>query len=138
VIHHTTPDGTPPNDGEGGAEASTEACTGSALFAQVWSALAEVLGPATTATLFRRGVKYASAREPLLKQVEIKRDGFEYRYALPASWDDVSPETNAALRALIEELWRLLVPLTGRILVRRLENLPDLCRCGLLPPEGSR
>lgn len=110
-----------------------------ALFGVLWEALLDVLGPATTATLLRRGAKYAAVRRPALVEIHIRREGFDYRYSLPATWQrEDDPDSFEALRELVGELCQLLVPLTGQVVVRRLANLPDLQRCGLFAPGSCR
>jgi hypothetical protein len=78
------------------------------------------------------------ARNPTLKSVSFSRDSFEYRYEVPATWGEPSAEANEALHALLRELWRLLIPLTGRVVVRRLEDLDQFRRCGLIPFKESQ
>jgi hypothetical protein len=112
-------------------------CTAAGLFAILWDTLADLLGPATTATLLRRCVKYSMARYPMLDRVGIRREGFEYRYDLPASWSDPSEEASEALRALFRELFRVLVPLTDQVVVRRLAQVEEFKQCGMVPPEVS-
>jgi hypothetical protein len=113
-------------------------CSPASLFALLWETLADLLGPATTATLLHRSVKYAAARNPTLQSVAFKRDSFEYRYEVPPTWGEPSAEADEALRALLRELWRLLIPLTGQVVVRRLEDLDQFRRCGLIPVKESK
>ncbi len=108
-----------------------------ALFGLLWESLADVLGTATTATLISRSIRYASARRASLGAISVTRDGFEYRFSLPADWSQDAPEAVDALRDLIAELCRLLVPLTGSIVVRRLQNVAEFGRRGLVSPQGS-
>jgi hypothetical protein len=127
------------HDGSTPSSASAQPVSGSpaSLFALLWDTLAELLGPATTATLLRRSVKYSLARNPTLQSVAFSRESFEYRYDLPASWGEPSAEALEALRALLRELWRVLIPLTGQVVVRRLEELDEFKRCGLIPFKES-
>jgi len=113
-------------------------CTAAVLLGQLWRTLGDILGPATTATLLRRSIKYAAVDHPTLSGVEITREGFEYRYSLPAAWSGPSSEALTALRGVVQELWRLLIPLTDGVVVRRLEQLPDFQRCGLIPPQEKK
>lgn len=113
-------------------------CTAAFLLGQLWRTLGDILGPATTATLLRRSIKYAVEQHPSLRGLEITREAFEYRYELPAAWSGPSTEAVAALRGLVAELWRLLVPLTDGVVVRKLEQLPDFQRCGLIPPQEHK
>ncbi len=121
-----------------GAEGNPRGETPADLFELLWETLADVLGPATTATLVGRSLKYASARQPLLGSITIKREVFQYRYVLPDMWSTRVPVLVEALREVVVELNELLVPLTGSIVVRRLENLIEFQRAGLLPPKVSR
>jgi hypothetical protein len=112
-------------------------CAPEPLFGLLRETLVEVLGPATTATLLRRSAKYAEARQPTLAELEVTREGFEYRYALPPAWRESSEDGCAALRELVGELWRLLLPLTGTVVVARLERVDALRRCQVVPPKES-
>ena len=109
-----------------------------ALFAIVWEALAEVLGTAATAAIVRRAAGRAATENPELIDIVIRREKFEYRYTLPHAWSHTArvatPEerTPIALRALVAEIGRLLVELTGTVFVGRLEQIPELCARGLL------
>lgn len=113
-------------------------CAPAELFALLWDTLTDLLGPATTATLLRRCVKYAMARYPILDRIAIRRESFQYHYDLPADWSQHSEEASEALRALIRELWRVLVPLTDQVVVRRLADLAAFTQCGLVPPLESK
>jgi hypothetical protein len=103
-----------------------------ALFAIVWDALADVLGTAATAAIVRRAAGRAAAENPELVDVVIRREKFEYRYTLPQTWSHTAtmaaPEERApiALRALIAEIGRLLMELTGTVFIGRLEEIPEL------------
>jgi hypothetical protein len=106
-----------------------------ALFALVWDAVAEVLGTAATAAIFRRAAGLAAADNPELVDVVIRREKLEYRYGLPHAWSQpATPEERApiAFRALIAQIGRLLVDLTGSVFIGRLEQLPELRACGLV------
>jgi len=109
-----------------------------ALFAIVWEALAEVLGTAATAAIVRRAAGRAATDSPELVDVVIRRERLEYHYTLPHAWSHptrpATPEERApiAFRALVAEIGRLLVELTGTVFVGRLEQIPELCARGLL------
>jgi len=109
-----------------------------ALFSIVWEALAEVLGTAAAAAIVRRAAGRAATESPELVDVVIRRERFEYRYALPHAWSQTAraatPEERApvALRALIAEIGRLLVELTGTVFIGRLEQIPALRARGLV------
>ncbi len=101
-----------------------------ALFAIVWDALADVLGTAAVAAIVRRAAGRAAAESPELAELGVSRERLEYRYTLPKSWSaDGGP---VALRVLARELGRLLVELTGTVVVRRLEQIPELRAHGLV------
>jgi hypothetical protein len=122
----------------GSAAPGNAGCTAANIFALLWDTLSDLLGPATTATLLRRCVKYSMARYPMLERVTIRRESFQYHYDLPANWSQHSEEAWEALRALMRELWRVLVPLTDQVVVRRLGELAAFTECGLVPPQESR
>ena len=117
-------------DGDGDLDAA-------ALFAIVWEALADVLGTAATAAIVRRAAGRAATDSPELIDVVIRRERLEYRYTLPHAWSHTaSPATQEertpiAFRALVSEIGRLLVELTGTVVVGRLEQIPELRAHGL-------
>ena len=108
-----------------------------ALFAIVWDAVAEVLGTASTAAIVRRAASRAATESPELADVVIWREKLEYRYTLPHAWSRAAmaaaPEARApiAFRALVGEIGRLLMELTGTVFIGRLEQIPALRACGL-------
>jgi hypothetical protein len=117
---------------------------GAALFAIVWDAIAEVLGTGATAAIVRRAAGRAAPDSPELVDVVIRREKLEYHYTLPHAWSytarAAAPEGRVpiALRALIAEIGRLLMELTGSVLIGRLEEIPELRARGLLwRPEGA-
>lgn len=112
--------------------------TAARLFDLLWQNLADVLGAAATATLVRRGAKRAVRRGAWREGVTVTRDGFTYRYVLPASWSERSHEPLLALRDLVQELLPMLAELTGPVVVRRLEGVAEFRRCGLFSPEADR
>jgi hypothetical protein len=107
------------------------------LFELLWENIADVLGAAATAALVRRSAKHVAERTPGSEGVTITRDGFTYRYVVPARWNERAGEPVAGLRALVHELVPLLVELTGPVVVRRIESLAEFQRCGLLPPGAG-
>lgn len=102
----------------------TMACPhASALFDLLWHSLAEVLGTAVAAMLLRRAAKRAELRCNELREVVIIRKDLGYHYALPPSWlRGPSP----AFGDLVNELSRMLVVLTGPIVVDLLGRVPEL------------
>jgi hypothetical protein len=119
-----------PNGAAAGAELSI-----AALFTLLWDALADVLGTAATATLLRRAARRAVPRCPELTDLAIARERLEYRYTLPSAWADGAGGTPLALRELVVELRPLLVELTGPVVVRRLERIPELRKRGIISPQ---
>lgn len=101
----------------------------------MWDALADIMGPAATATLVRRAVKRGSARSRGLEGLAVTRDRLEYRYTLPASWNSTNDEAVRALHELTRELQPLLVELTGSVVLNRLRTTDELARGGLFRPE---
>lgn len=102
------------------------------LFDVLWDAIADVMGTATTATLLRRAAKRGGARDAgrlELAALDISRDGLVYRYQLPASWADPGVLRDAVCLLLVE-LRPLLAELTGSVVVRRLDDMPELKVCG--------
>ena len=61
----------------------------------------------------------------------IARETLEYRYQLPSGWSETVQEAPVALRELVLEIGRLLVELTGSIVIHRLEEIPELTASGL-------
>jgi len=106
--------------------------TAAALFAIIWDELADVLGTAAVAAIVRRAAGRAEARSPELAGLTIVRDRLEYRYVLPGAWSQGAEHGLIALRALVAEIGRLLVELTGTVVVRLLEELPELRACRLV------
>lgn len=103
-----------------------------ALFAIVWSALVEVLGTAAVAAIVRRAVGRAVAERAELTELLIIRENLEYRYTLPHAWSQRAERVPPALQVLVAEIGRLLVELTGTVVVRRLEQIPELRARGLV------
>jgi hypothetical protein len=109
-----------------------------ALFALVWEALAGVLGTAATAAIIRRAAGRAAAVSPDLIDVVIRRENLEYRYTLPHAWSQSDSaampggQAPVALRELVAETGRVLMELTGTVVVGRLEQIPELRARGLL------
>jgi hypothetical protein len=113
--------------GDGGTDLA-----GAALFAMVWNALAEVLGTAAVAAIVRRAAGRGAAESPELLELVIFREDFEYRYTLPHTWSQKAQHGPLALRVLVAEIGRLLVELTGTVVIRRLEEIPELRARGLV------
>ena len=103
-----------------------------ALFAIVWDTLAEVLGTAAVAAIVRRAAWGASAHSAELAELAIVRDDLEYRYTLLAAWSQQAERGRHALRALVVHLGRLLLELTGTVVIGELERIPELRAGGLV------
>jgi hypothetical protein len=108
------------------------------LFTILWEALADVLGTAAAATLLRRAAKRALPRWPELKDLAFTRDSLEHRYIVPVTWREPTPGPPQALCALVQELWGLLIDLTGRVVVDRLARIPELRERNIVPPGEGR
>lgn len=109
------------------------------LFQRLWDEVTDLVGTAATAALMRRALKRASAKEPELAALVLRREGLEYAWALPDSWHD--PERRDAvehLRRLVrDDLHPLFRELTGPVIVRRLAQAPDLVEAGLASEEAD-
>jgi len=99
--------------------------TGTALFKTLWDALADVLGATATATLVTRASRRALPRSPELGELAIERVDREYRYVIPRSFDRANGSAGP-LRDLLDELRPLLAELTGQVVLRGLERVPQL------------
>jgi hypothetical protein len=109
--------------------------SGAALFRLIWESLADLFGTATTAVLIRRAARRGTTKSPELGELEISVRELEYRYTVPPAWSEGAGDTPPALRTLVSELLPLLLELTGRIAIHRLEQIPELRSRGLLAPE---
>jgi hypothetical protein len=103
-----------------------------ALFAIVWEALAEMLGTAAVAAIVRRAAGRAATESPELVEVVIFREDHEYRYTLPRTWSQGAERGLLALRVLVAEIGHLLLELTGIVVIRRMEQIPELRARGLV------
>jgi hypothetical protein len=101
-----------------------------ALFAIVWDALAETLGTAAAAAIVRRSASRARTESAELVELVITREDLEYRYTVPRAWSQASGLIG--LRTLVAELGKLLLELTGNVVIRRLEQIPELRASGLV------
>jgi len=109
----------------------------SEIFDVLWTALVEILGSPATATLLRRSAKRRLGDFPELGELAIRRKGFEYAYTVPPDWKHANERSNAALQALVQDLYSLLFELTGPVVLRRLEALPQLAKYGLSLSEDK-
>lgn len=106
--------------------------TAAALFVIVWDSLADTLGTAAVAAIVRRAVARAAVEHPELVELVILREDLAYRYRLPPAWSENGERGVVAFRALMAELGRLLMELTGTIVICKLEQIPELRSCGLV------
>ena len=109
-----------------------------ALFAIVWDALADMLGTAAVAAVVRRAAQRASTERPELAGLVVVRQNLDYEYTLPRSWEHNTEHEPAALRVLVRELGRLLMELTGTVVLRRLEEIPELRARGIVGREVTK
>ncbi len=111
--------------------------TAAELFQRLWDEVADLVGTAATAALLRRALKRASAKQPELAGVILRREGLEYAWVLPAAWHD--PERRDAvthLRLLVrDDLHPLFRELAGPVIGRRLAQAPELVEAGLAGEE---
>ncbi len=109
------------------------------LFQRLWDEVADLVGTAATAALLRRAMKRASARQPGLAGLVLRREGLGYAWVLPAAWHD--PERRDAveqLRRLVrDDLNPLFRELTGLVIARRLAQEPELVEAGLAGEEAN-
>ena len=103
-----------------------------ALFAIVWDSLADTLGTAAVAAIVRRAVGRAAVEHPELVDLVVLREDLAYRYRLPQAWSQNGDRGAVAFRGLVTEIGRLLVDLTGTVVICKLEQLPELRSCGLI------
>jgi hypothetical protein len=111
-----------------------------ALFALVWDALAGVLGTAAVAAIVRRAARRAAVECPELVDLVVLRENLEYRYTLPHHWStttQAAERAKGALPVLVGEIGRLLVELTGTVVINRLEQIPALRARGLVGWAGE-
>jgi hypothetical protein len=102
------------------------------LFAILWNSMADTLGSAAVSAIVRRAVRCAAAENPELVDLVILREDLAYRYRLPKAWAEQDRRDVIAFRALAAEIGRLLVELTGTVVICRLEQIPELRAAGLV------
>jgi hypothetical protein len=117
-----------PSDGKPGSGVAAATCSAAVLFSALWEALADVLGTAAAATLLKRAARRAGIRSPELAELVFQREELRYGYSLPPAWKQETEETPSALRELVAELRPILVELTGNVVLRHLEQFPQLRR----------
>lgn len=107
--------------------------SGAALFTLLWSTLVDVLGPPTASALLVRAARLAQPNHPDLAEVVISPESLAYRLIVPLAWR--APVTPPGLIALVAELRVLLAELTGRVVLRRLDQIPEFSDGRGLRPE---
>jgi hypothetical protein len=113
--------------------------TAAELFRLLWDEVADLIGTAATAALLRRALKRASAKQPELAALVLKREGLEYEWVLPGAWHDLDGRDAVRhLRRLVrEDLDPLFRELTGPVIARRLAQTPALVEAGLAGEEAN-
>lgn len=99
------------------------------LFALIWDAIADILGTAAVAAIVRRAAQNAAVEHPELVDLVVLRENLGYRYTLPTAWSkttQVGLRGQGTFRVLVAEMGRLLVELTGTVVISRLEQIPEL------------
>ena len=130
------PDKTPTN---GAAKVHAGASPSpAALFTLLWDALVDLLGTASTAALLRRAAHRANRVGPELGEVQVVREGLEYRYTLPSAWYVPGSAADRALRRLVAELLPVLAELTGPVAERHLARVRALREGGIVPAPEER
>src|SRR5215207_6915298 len=98
-----------------------------AVMGLLWETLIDLMGSAATATLLRRAAKRGTSQRPEMVDFSITKSAFEYRYAVPPSWKDGHDRAAlAGLHELARQLRPLLAELTGAVVLRRLDAIPEL------------
>ena len=109
------------------------------LFQRLWDEVADLVGTAATAALLRRALKRGSAKRPELAAIDLRREGLEYAWVLPAAWHDPARRDAVELlrRLVCDDLHPLFRELTGPVIARRLAMAPDLVEAGLAGEEAN-
>jgi len=115
----------PMQDGDPLSGVAAATLAGSAVFRILWDVLIDILGSAATATILSRAARRAQTRSPELTGLTITREGSEFRFVLPPSFDlgDALP---ASLQPFLDELRALLLEQTGRVVLRRFDGVSEL------------
>jgi hypothetical protein len=109
------------------------------LLQRLWDEVADLVGTAATAALLRRALKRASAKQPELAALVLRREGLGYGWVLPAAWHDPgrSDAIDHLRRLVREDLHPLFRELTGPVIARRLAQAPELVEAGLAGEEAN-
>ena len=110
------------------------------LFALVWESLADIIGTAATATVFRQALRgLASDGAGSATGIVIERQDLDYRYRVPESWrHPADAESLQAFRVVAREVGALLAKLTGPVLVSHLERMAPFRERGILFGEKEQ
>ena len=119
--------------GSGAAGGGEISCA--AFIAILWDALVDLLGSAAASTNLRRAALRAASRSPELALIVFSRVDMEYAYDLPTDFHDRVAGAAPAMRDLVRELLLLLEEMTGRVVVRRIEQIPQIRTWGMFPSE---
>jgi quercetin 2,3-dioxygenase len=112
--------GSGPTSGDDAARHS-----GTVLFNMLWEALVDVLGSATAAALVSRAARRAQPRSPELVELAVVRVDQQYACSVPPSFDQTEGPP-AALCVLLDEIRPLLTQMTGQVVLRHLDQRPEL------------
>ena len=80
-------------------------------------------------------MRRAMPHSPELDDFAVTRTDAGYSYSLPRALVGKVEHTPVALRELVGELRPLLVELTGQVVVRRIQQIPELQERGILSPS---
>jgi hypothetical protein len=105
------------------------------LFGLAWTELADALGTTALAVLIRRARDRAVTDTSTLREFGVERNGFGYRYRLPAAWSNHDAAAEADLTALVQALIPLLAEFTGPVAIKRLAMVEPLWTRGIIQEE---
>ena len=80
-------------------------------------------------------MRRAMPHSPELDDFAVTRTDAGYSYSLPRALVGKVEHTPVALRELVGELRPLLVELTGQVVVRRIQQIPEFQERGILSPS---
>jgi len=84
-----------------------------------------------TATIVRRAALRAAPRNALLGELAVSFVDVDYFYTLPHAFNDPADGPPVALFELIGEMRPLLEQLTGQVILRRIDQIPELRERGV-------
>lgn len=112
-----------------GRDEAAPTASGAAAFDLLWSRLVGMLGTAATAALVRKAAAQGARTHPELGELTVRCTGIDYAYVLPAAWER-AVRPRALVHLVRAELYPLLQALTGEIVVRQLDRVPELVAGG--------